>query len=111
MTAAISGSRAFSGAQLPHQNPVAAGARRQVMLLGEPRDVSVARGFVRHVLARAATPDGVDNVALVVSELITAAVLSNAGPITLEIVAHQERALVYVTTVRTPGPPRRLRDT
>ena len=81
---------------------VAPRPRHNVELLGEPRDVSVARGFTRHVLARAAAPDAVDNVALVVSELVTAAVLSSSGPISLEIDRHHERAIVYVTTARTP---------
>src|SRR4051812_7095341 len=108
--AAISDLRTLPVAQLRDLDPVAAGARHQVRLLGEPRDVSVARGFIRHVLARSATPDRVDNVALVVSELVTAAVLSGSGPITLEIVAHQERALVYVTTVRRPCPPPQPRE-
>lgn len=53
-------------------------------LIGEPRDVSIARGYLREVLRSHGRTDAGDDAVFVISELVTHAVLAG-GPIHVSI--------------------------
>lgn len=76
------------------------GRRRQhswtLKLTGEPCDARIARTHASRALG-SMEPDVVDDVLLVVSELVTNAVLHGRGPITLSLCIEPDVAVVAVT--------------
>jgi anti-sigma regulatory factor (Ser/Thr protein kinase) len=59
---------------------------KHVRLLGEPRDVSIARSFLRRCLDEGGIDGEGDNAVSVMSELVTNAVVHGLGPVDVEVV-------------------------
>lgn len=74
-----------------------AGAAQTVTLVGEPRDVLVARAFARRALAEHADEAVVDDAVAVISELVTNSVTHGRGPIRATIVIDQDIIEISVT--------------
>ena len=75
-------------------------------MAAQPASVSAARRFVRGVLGPGALPSLVDDAALVVTELVSNAVLHAGGPITLSAsVAHDGSAVRLEVADTSPVPP------
>jgi anti-sigma regulatory factor (Ser/Thr protein kinase) len=72
-----------------------ADAAQTVTLVGEPRDVLVARAFARRVLTEHGAEAAADDAVAVISELVTNAVMHGRGPIRATIVI--DRAAVEIS--------------
>lgn len=81
--------------------------RAHVTLLGEPRDVTVARGFVRRVVAAANPSADWEDVVLVLSELVTDSIVAGRGPISVDISVYSDWVLLWVTDTGRPTLERR----
>ena len=72
------------------------GEPRILRLVGEPRDVHVARAFARQVLAARGVDDRDDDAIFVVSELVTNAIVHGEAPITLTVDVQMDAVVVSV---------------
>ena len=80
---------------------------RMLRLVGEPRDVHVARAFARQVLAARGVDDRDDETILVVSELVTNAIVHGEAPITLTVDVQVDAVVVSVCDAGERCPIRR----
>jgi anti-sigma regulatory factor (Ser/Thr protein kinase) len=71
-------------------------ATRRLRLLGEPRDVSLARAFLRRLLSDHDVAGGADAVT-VLSELVTNAIVHGRGPIVVTATLHAADVELEVT--------------
>jgi anti-sigma regulatory factor (Ser/Thr protein kinase) len=82
-----------------------------VMLLGEPRDVHVARAFTRRMLAQNGCTDWhADDAVLVVSELVTNAIVYGRPPMNLSVTVQPDEVVVAVSDSSNSDPFARLPD-
>ena len=76
------------------------------MLAAQPASVSAARRFVRTTLGPSAPPALVEDAALVVTELVSNAVLHAGGPVTLSVEATPDTSTVRLEVAdSSPVPP------
>ena len=81
---------------------------RTINLIGEPRDVHVARGFARQVLTENGVDDADDDAILVVSELVTNAIVHGRAPITLMVEVQADSVLICVSDAGHGVPTRKF---
>lgn len=85
-------------------------AQRAISLIGEPRDVHIARGFVLNVLTARGNGKGGEDVVVVASELVTNAIVHGRPPITLSLVVQPASVVVSVSDTGTAIPKRAVAD-
>jgi len=84
-------------------------AAHAITLVGEPRDVLLARAFVRRTLAERGLQDFADDAVAVISELVTNSIMHGRGPITAKVGVDEGEIEVSVSdtapTVPAPRDP------
>src|SRR5689334_12650038 len=78
---------------------------RPLRLIGEPRDVSIARAYLRRVLDSSGVSGAGDDAATVLSELITDALLRGRSPILVSASVNNDEITLVVDDA-APAVPR-----
>lgn len=82
--------------------------RKSLRLLGEPRDVHLARAFAQRVLHDRGVGIRGDDVVAVVSEMVTNAVVPGHGPVRLDVEINRADVVIRVADSHPVVPAQRV---